>query len=42
MATDGALESTVSYEELIQLEYEFNDAEDELGSSYLHLCFAFD
>jgi hypothetical protein len=34
MATNGAAssESTVSYEELIQLEYEFNDAEDELGT----------
>ncbi|KIW07303.1 uncharacterized protein PV09_02153 [Verruconis gallopava] len=30
MATNGAQESSVSYEELIQLEYEFNDAEDEL------------
>src|SRR5579884_3288986 len=33
MATNGAQESSVSYEELIQLEYEFNDAEDELGTS---------
>lgn len=33
MATNGAAaESTVSYEELIQLEYEFNDAEEELGT----------
>ena len=31
MAANGAADVTVSYEELIQLEYEFNDAEDELG-----------
>lgn len=30
MAANGAADATVSYEELIQLEYEFNDAEDEL------------
>ena len=32
MATNGnGVESTVSYEELIQLEYDFNDVEEELG-----------
>jgi hypothetical protein len=31
MASNGSAENTVTYEELIQLEYDFNDAEDEIG-----------
>jgi hypothetical protein len=33
MAVNEIPETNVTYEELIQLEYEFNDVEDEIGKS---------